>query len=62
MKKYNRDNEILGESAEKAATVGFYTNSMPNNGSDKIQDAWEKVLLTRCTTYCPALLWLISTM
>ncbi len=53
MKKYNRDNEILGESAEKAATLGFYTNSTPNNGSDKIQDAWEKVLLNQMHDVLP---------
>ena len=52
-KKYNRDTEILGESAEKAATIGFYTNSVPTNSSQKIEDAWYKILLNQMHDVLP---------
>lgn len=44
IKEYNRKNEILAESSEKAATLGFYTGSVPTNSSDKIEWAWNRVL------------------
>jgi len=44
IKEYNRKNEILGESAEKAATLGFYTGTLPTNKSDTIEWAWNRVL------------------
>ncbi|MCL2152091.1 MAG: glycosyl hydrolase-related protein [Oscillospiraceae bacterium] len=44
IKEYNRKNEILADSAEKAATLGFYTGVTPTNNSDTIEWAWNRVL------------------
>jgi len=59
LKKYNRDNEILGESAEKAATIGFYTNSLTTNSADRIEEGWYKILINQMHDVLPgaALAW-----
>ncbi|MCL2152434.1 MAG: discoidin domain-containing protein [Oscillospiraceae bacterium] len=59
VKKYNRDNEILGESAEKAATIGFYTNSVSTNSSQRIEDGWYKILINQMHDVLPgsAIAW-----
>ena len=44
IKEYNRKNENLADSAEKAATLGFYTGVMPSNNSEQIEWAWNRVL------------------
>ena len=43
VKKYNRQNEILAEVAEKAATLGFWTESIDNNGADKVYQSWYRI-------------------
>ena len=59
LKKYNRENEILGESAEKAATIGFYTNSVSTNSQQRIEDGWYKILINQMHDVLPgsALAW-----
>jgi len=59
LKKYNRDNEILGEAAEKAATIGFYTNSISTNSADRIEEGWYKILINQMHDVLPgsALAW-----
>jgi len=59
LKKYNRDNEILGEAAEKAATIGFYTNSISTNSQDRIEEGWYKILINQMHDVLPgsALAW-----
>ena len=54
IKKYNRQNEILGETAEKAATLAFWANTLDNNGNDRIQDGWDKVLINQMHDVLPA--------
>ena len=44
IKEYNRKNEILAESTEKAATLGFYTGVLPDNNNETIEWAWNRVL------------------
>lgn len=53
MKGYNRTSEILAESAEKAATVAFYTGSIPHNSQDKLEIAWDKVLINQMHDVLP---------
>jgi len=53
IKKYNRQNEILGETAEKAATLAFWANTIENNGSDRIQAGWDKVLINQMHDVLP---------
>ncbi|MCL2153208.1 MAG: hypothetical protein FWH57_09680 [Oscillospiraceae bacterium] len=43
VKKYNKQNEILAEVAEKAATLGFWANALDNNGSDKVYQSWYRI-------------------
>jgi len=43
VKKYNKQNEILAEVAEKAATLGFWVNALDNNGSDKVYQSWYRI-------------------
>ena len=43
VKKYNRQNEILAETAEKAATLSYWLDAIPNNGSDKVYQAWYRI-------------------
>ena len=54
IKKYNRQNEILGETAEKAATLAFWANTLDNNGNDRIQDGWDNVLINQMHDVLPA--------
>ena len=54
IKKYNRQNEILGETAEKAATLAFWANTIENNGSDRIENGWDKVLINQMHDVLPA--------
>jgi len=44
IKKYNRQNEILAETAEKAATLGYWTGAIANNGASRIELAWDRIL------------------
>jgi len=53
LKKYNRDTEILAESAEKAATIGFYTNSVSSNNQQRIEDGWYKILINQMHDVLP---------
>ena len=59
IKKYNRDCEILGESAEKAATIAYFTNSVSTNSQQRIEDGWYKVLISQMHDVLPgsALAW-----
>jgi len=41
-KKYNRQGEIKLETAEKAATLAFWANTLDNNSSDKINIGWNR--------------------
>ena len=53
VKKYNRQNEILAETAEKAATLAFWTNALDNNGSDKIAIGWDRILVNQMHDVLP---------
>ena len=53
VKKYNRQNEILSEVAEKAATLGFWANALDNNGSDKVAIAWDRILINQMHDVLP---------
>jgi len=44
IKKYNRQNEILAETAEKASTLGYWAAALENNSSDRIETAWDRIL------------------
>ncbi len=47
VKKYNRQNEVLAEKAEKAATLGNWLGVLPDAGSDSIDKAWDKILVNQ---------------
>ena len=53
VKKYNRQNEILAETAEKAATLGFWANALENNGSDKVAIGWDRILVNHMHDVLP---------
>ena len=46
MKKNNRQNEILAETAEKAATLSFWSGAIPSNSKNEIELAWDNLSLT----------------
>ena len=45
VKKYNRQMSNLGQTAEAAATLAFWTKTLANNSSDKIQIGWDRILV-----------------
>lgn len=47
VKQYNRQNEVLAEKAEKAATLGNWLGVLPDSGSDPIDKAWDKILVNQ---------------
>ena len=47
VKQYNRQNEVLAEKAEKAATLGNWLGVLPDSGSDSIDKAWDKILVNQ---------------
>ena len=53
IKKYNRQNEILGEKAEKASTLAFWANAIENNGADRIEGGWDKILVNQMHDVLP---------
>ena len=53
VKKYNRQNEIFAEVAEKAATLGYWVNALDNNGSDKVAIAWDRILINQMHDVLP---------
>lgn len=46
-KEYNRKNEILAEKAEKAAALGNWLGVLPEAGNEKINKAWDKILVNQ---------------
>ena len=45
VKKDNRQLNNLSQSAEQAATLGFWTNSLENNSNEKIEASWERICI-----------------
>ena len=45
VKKYNRQLNNLSQTAEQAATIGFWTNSLANNSHEKIETSWERICI-----------------
>ena len=43
----NRRGENLAVSAEKAAALSYWTGSLSTNSADRVQDAWERILLNQ---------------
>lgn len=53
VKKNNRYTEMLAETAEKAATLSFWTGAVPNNSEPQITAAWDKILLSQMHDVLP---------
>ena len=45
VKKYNRQLNNLSQSAEQAATLGFWTKALENNSNKKIETSWERICI-----------------
>ena len=53
MKKYNRQSEILAETAEKAATLSQWIGVAQNNSNERIALAWDKILTNQMHDILP---------
>lgn len=53
VKKYNRQNEILADAAEKAATLSYWTGGTTTNSMDTISLAWDKILINQMHDVLP---------